>query len=581
MHPQLPTHRPARRFRRASAALLRRFARDEDGALLIFGVYVFLIILMVGGIGIDLMRFERDRSELQYTLDRAVLAAADLDQPLPPKEVVRDYFSKSGLSQYLNEPVVTQGLNFRNVSATAQATMPTQFMHMTGIDTLTVPAAGAAEERVPKVEISLVLDISGSMRFDGRMTALRPAAKKFVSMVLKGDAKKNTSINLIPYAGQTNPGPWMFDRLHGVRFGTTGADNFPEWSEGIDSVTLWFDRDGDGDIDYSAKIEGYPASDVDGFDKDDLDDYFEYAVDHIRRTDSEVLASTDVVGATIQGGTRATEFFSADGSGGSGPTDIDEVDAVIQFDAFYASVIRNDLASCLELGSGDFTDASLPDGASYDQVAHFMNWEIASDVMDWGWCPQDRSSIVYASNSEAALNNMIQNMRMHDGTGTHYAMKYAVALLNPDANATFQAMEDASLIPEEFADRPAPWSDTETVKYIILMTDGQITEQVRPKETLHPKNPVQELNEGRKDDRTQITSASTNVNRFYAQCNLAKDPSRNIIVYTIAFEAPSSAKTQMKNCASSPAHFFVAGTKDIEQVFSNIARQINELKLVN
>lgn len=581
MHPQLPRHRPARRFRRASAALLRRFARDEDGALLIFGLYVFLIILMVGGIGVDLMRFERDRSELQYTLDRAVLAAADLDQPLPPKDVVRDYFSKSNLGEYLNEPSVVQGVNFRNVSATAQAVIPTQFMHLTGVDTLTAPAAGAAEERVPKVEISLVLDISGSMRDHGRMDALRPAAKNFVSMVLKGDAKKNTSINLIPYAGQTNPGPWMFDRLNGVRFGTTGGDIFPEWSEGIDSVTLWFDRDGDGDIDYSAKIEGYPAGEVDGLNKDDLDDYFEYAVDHLRRTDSELQSDTDVVGATIQGGTRATEFFSADGSAGSGPTDIDEVDAVIQFDAFYASVIRNDLASCPEISSGDFTRAGLPSEASYAQVAHFMNWKIASAVMDWGWCPQNQSSIVYASNNETQINDMIQSMRMHDGTGTHYAMKWALALLNPSANATFEAMEEDGLIPEEFANRPAAWTDTETVKYIILMTDGQITEQVRPKETLHPKNPTNELNEGRKDDRTQITSASTNVNRFYTQCNLAKNPSRNIIIYTIAFDAPSDAKTQMKTCASSASHFFVAGTKDIAEVFSNIARQINELKLVN
>ena len=41
------------------AGKLRRFARDEDGSLLIFGVYIFVLILMVAGIGIDLMRAER------------------------------------------------------------------------------------------------------------------------------------------------------------------------------------------------------------------------------------------------------------------------------------------------------------------------------------------------------------------------------------------------------------------------------------------------------------------------------------------------------------------------------------------
>lgn len=456
----------------------RSFMRRDDGAMLIFIVYVLVIILLVTGVGIDLMRFERDRADLQYTLDRAVLAAADLDQPLPAKQVVLDYFDKAGLSDFIDADrvIVTKGVNFQNVSATAEAQMNTQFMHMTGVDTLSVPASGAAEERVPNVEISLVLDISGSMRNSGRMTALRPAAQNFVNMVMAGDARLKSSINLIPYAGQTNPGPWMFDRLNGQR---------------------------------------YP----------------------------------DIELAKEDGGTE---------------------------DDRYPNV-----SSCLELGASDFTHAGLPAAASYDQVPHFMNWSIASAVMDWGWCPQDQSAIVYASNDKTKLNGMIDAMRMHDGTGTQFAMKYAVALLNPSSRATFAAMADDNLIPSGFRDRPAAWEDQETAKYIVLMTDGQITEQVRPDETMHRLNPTRELQNRSSGDRYQLSSANTNVSRFYSQCNLAKDPSRNIIVYTIAFEAPASARTQMRNCASSDAHFFVAGTDDIDIVFENIARQINQLKLVN
>ncbi|AVO36260.2 TadE/TadG family type IV pilus assembly protein [Pukyongiella litopenaei] len=457
---------------------LRRFARREDGAMLIFIVYVLVIILMVTGVGIDLMRFERDRADLQYTLDRAVLAAADLDQPLPAKQVVLDYFNKAGLSNVIDADrvIVTKGVNYQNVSATAAAKMTTQFMHMTGVDMLNVPASGAAEERVPNVEISLVLDISGSMRNSGRMTALRPAARSFVDMVMAGDARLKSSINLIPYAGQTNPGPWMFDRLNGQR---------------------------------------YP----------------------------------DIELAKKDGGTEEGRYPN--------------------------------VSSCLELGAGDFTHAGLPAAASYDQVPHFMNWSIASSVMDWGWCPQDRSSIVYASNDEDQLKGMIDTMRMHDGTGTQFAMKYAVALLNPSSRGIFAAMADDGLIPDGFRNRPADWEDQETAKYIVLMTDGQITEQVRPDETMHPKNPTRELLNRSSGDRYRLSSAGTNVSRFYSQCDLAKDPARNIIVYTIAFDAPSSARTQMRNCASSDAHFFVAGTDDIDIVFENIARQINQLKLVN
>ena len=146
----------------------RRFITNQDGTYTIFGVYIFVLILMLGGIGVDLMRFERDRTNLQYTLDRAVLAAADLDQKLDAESVVHDYFDKAGLAAYVDDVVVTPGVNFRIVSAEASAVMDTHFMHMTGVDTLTVPASGAAEERVPKVEVSLVLGVHAVQRPDGR-----------------------------------------------------------------------------------------------------------------------------------------------------------------------------------------------------------------------------------------------------------------------------------------------------------------------------------------------------------------------------------------------------------------------------
>jgi Flp pilus assembly protein TadG len=473
---QIANRRLPKANRLGPPRFLRSFCREEDGAMLILGVYIFLMMLMVGGIGIDLMHFERERAKLQYTLDRAVLAAADLDQTLPPKDVVRDYFDKAGLAQHIKSINVVSQINFRNVSATAETTMPTQFMHMLNLNELTVPAAGAAEERVPNVEISLVLDISGSMRNNSRMDKLRPAAVNFINAVLGGDAATKTSVNLIPYAGQTNPGPWMFDRLNGVR---------------------------------------YPDIPLDPSD-----------------------------GGTAQGR--------------------------------YPNV-----SSCLEIGSSDFTHSGLPNQSSYDQTPHFMNWEIASSVMDWGWCPQDQSSIVYASNNASNLNTMINSMRMHDGTGTHYAMKYALALLDPDTQPTFEAMANAGLLPNEFKTRPSSWQASDTVKYIVLMTDGQITEQVRPKDYMHEDNPTKELKEGNASGHTNITSASDNVQSFYSQCNLAKHPSRNVIVYTIAFDVTGAPRTQMKNCASSPSHFFIASPNEIASVFSAIARQINELKLVN
>jgi hypothetical protein len=97
---------------------------------------------------------------------------------------------------------------------------------------------------------------------------------------------------------------------------------------------------------------------------------------------------------------------------------------------------------------------------------------------------------------------------------------------------------------------------------------------------MHPENPTREL-QFRSSDRTRITTASQNVNSFYTLCNAAKHSSRNIVIYTIAFEAPGGAQTQMANCASSPAHFYnVEDDDNLLEVFDSIARQIRQLSLL-
>ena len=477
----------------------RLFLRNEDGAMTIFACFMILIMVLVGGIGADLMRNEMERTRLQGVADRAVLAAADLDQELSPEDVVRDYFEKSGVGEFVADVVVSGTGQNRTVSVSAFKEMRTQFMHNVGVDTLPVPAAATASEGTEHVEISLVLDISGSMRHSNRIQNLRPAASDFVDVLLEDGADTYTSINLIPYAGQTNPGAFMFNRVGGQRIPATPLDE---------------------------SLGG-------------IEEHLSHGL-----LDPEVEAGT-----------------------GSNP------------DGRY---VFPNVSSCLELQPNDFNNANLRSSASYDQVAHFMNWTIAADVMDWGWCPQDQTSIQYMSNNATALKNTIDTMRLHDGTGTHYAMKYAVSLLDPSSRGDVTALVGTGQVDASFQGRPANYDDTSAVKYIVLMTDGQITEQFRPIDALDDENPTVELNNGRRPEREQLTPANTNVQSFFAQCDLAKNQQpRPVIVFTIAFEAPSLAEQQMRDCASSPSHFFVADGGSISDVFQNIARQINQLRLTN
>jgi len=195
------------------AQLTRRFIQREDGTITVFATIVFVLMVGVGGISIDLMRYETQRAQMQHTLDRAVLAAASLSQTRDPELVVRNYFETAGLGNYRLKVQVEEDANFRRVAAQAEMEVPTIFMNLFGQRVLTSPASGIAEERLTNIEVSLVLDISGSMGDMNRMTNLRPAARDFITTILGPNTnptgRQFVSVSIVPYDHTTNMGPTL------------------------------------------------------------------------------------------------------------------------------------------------------------------------------------------------------------------------------------------------------------------------------------------------------------------------------------------------------------------------------------
>ncbi len=196
-----------------------RFTKDENGSFTIFVLIGFLMFLAVFGMGADIMKFERNRANLQSTLDRAVLAAADLDQKEPPQEVVESYLEKAGLKEYLKKVQVTDAFGSRKVYAEASAVVPMHFIYWFGIADIAANATSEAEEAIGSVEISLVLDISGSMSdpsaTDGKskIAVLRESATEFVEMMLDKDGDNKVSISLVPYATQVSAGDSILSKF--------------------------------------------------------------------------------------------------------------------------------------------------------------------------------------------------------------------------------------------------------------------------------------------------------------------------------------------------------------------------------
>lgn len=63
-----------------------------------------------------------------------------------------------------------------------------------------------------------------------------------------------------------------------------------------------------------------------------------------------------------------------------------------------------------------------------------------------------------------------------------------------------------------------------------------------------------------------------------AICDAAR--AADIVVFTIGFEAPSGGQEVMRYCATTDAHYYDVDGLEIAQAFENIARAINQLRLI-
>ncbi|MEM6310488.1 MAG: TadE/TadG family type IV pilus assembly protein [Pseudomonadota bacterium] len=449
-----------------------KFREDERGVATIFACFMIMMMVLVGGIGVDLMRNEMERVRLQNTLDRAVLAAADLDQTLTPHEVVADYFAKSGFPGQPGTVTVDEGLNYRIVTASASTDHETQFMHLMGVDELSIPAAGTAEERISKVEVSLVVDISGSMGSNSRINNLRDASHEFVEQLIREETEDLISISLIPYSEHVNAGPELFNALPN-------------------------------------------------------------------------------------------------------------------------KIHRHDYSHCVEFPSTDFDTTKLSSTHYYDQMQHFQWYYSSWNAVDNTTCPRrDYEEIQAFSQNEADLDNQISQLQPRAQTSIFLGMKWAAALLDPDSQNVITNMVNAGHVDSVFNGRPAAYDDPETLKTIVVMTDGVNTSSYRIEGWAYDSNSdyVHWYNNNlwyylyryvRSNQRHQFYDLKYDGgmgDTFLADiCTAAKD--QGIVVWGVGFEVNDHGADVLEDCASSPSHFFRVEGVEISEAFAAIASQINQLRL--
>ncbi|MBS8228880.1 TadE/TadG family type IV pilus assembly protein [Vannielia litorea] len=455
----------------ARSSRLAAFARDEEGGLIIFSLFLFACMMLAVGLSIDVMRTEMARTRLQNTADAAVLAAAAMEQDLDPQRVVEDYFEKAGLADNLEGVSISQGVNYKTVSARTNTKLPMFFLGMVGIDKMEAKSEGTAAAGYTDVEVSLVLDITGSMGSNNKLPNLKAAASDFVDTVLDPSQPGSVSLSLVPYSAQVNIGTDMMAQL-----------NVPR--------------------------------------------------DH-------------------------------------------------------------DFTSCVDFDENDFRSAGVSRSKPYKHMQHFQYYPSATSPIDNPGCVQQSyEQVTPLTENNTALKAQIAQFQPRANTAIHLGMKWGVALLDPSMQPVMQNLAARGKADPKFADRPYSYGRSNTTKVVVLMTDGENVDTVRLKPRFYKDQADADLwnlesvyahasARGQSwrsyiDTRYSAAKADSMLDNI---CDAAK--ALGIIVYTVGFEVTPHSANVMRNCASTPGHYFDVQGTEISDAFDAIARNISALRLTN
>ncbi|MBT8416507.1 MAG: pilus assembly protein [Silicimonas sp.] len=565
---------------RPLTARRKAFVSDERGSLTIFSFFLFMMMLFIAGMAVDMVHQEKRRVGMQNAVDSAILAASSMSQELDATTLVQEYVAKAGYNA--GDVTVTPmdvysgsgaGLYSRSVSVDTTVSTNTMFMSMLGVTSLNSPVAGSAQESSENVEISLILDISGSMNWDSadatktKLEALKDAANSFIDAVFESNDPQRVSINIIPYNQQVYVPNGLLSRLP-VNNSTVVVSPVPSYTGAL--------------AQYQTQDPNAPC-----FIFDDAD------------------FQTLRLGET-NGFNRASAFLADNYYWGLNG------DVQQQYETPYewARWCGNYYSQILPLSNDPVAlkahiNGLVATGATAINIG--MNWGLA--LLDADFQPIVEQMIT-ANELDAAVTGRPFG---YNATGTQ---KFVV-LMTDGANTN-----QLDLKTEFKSGATRAWySDTAgTVSkyngYFVLMPDNGASrrwyvpgdpkttadDQYLPEAAL-PADAVQldyhELYQrlgyrsaakflfqhsdtnaynAHKDAYEDVGGYGTADTRLGQLCGLARTNDR-VKVFTVAFEAPQGGQSVLSNCAYAPGYYFDVDGTDIKSAFNSIAGQIALLRL--
>jgi Flp pilus assembly protein TadG len=591
-----------------------RFARNEKGNVAMLFALACLVIFPLAGFAIDFSRVLVDKQKLQMATDAAALAAAhdafmDREERIVVVEAHLNHLEEE-LGREI-EYTLTQDENGQILLET-HLTVNTTIAKVMGHDFVDVNVRSGAVEGGADIEVAMIVDVTGSMA-GSRIRALRTAAQDLVDIVVRDQQDPYYSkVAMIPYAVAVNVGPYADAARGSITPGVDISD--AEWrgagTKDITNITrsnpavVTSSRHGfsDGDEIYISGVKGMRevndktftvvntttnSFELQGVNSSSFRKYKRNgtaeqrclnaacevkvtAEDHGLAEGDHIVIS-GVSGMTqintgtndtwqISGVTDDTFFLSgSDGSryGGyrNGGTTFCTVAGCEYFRFDNASsnsqrVFR--VRGCVTERTGDeaFTDTS--------PVAYPVGLHYSRNSSD---CPSN--AFVPLTNDKELLSDHIDDLETAGSTAGHMGAAWGLYSLSPRFGTIFP--------PES---RGAEYGRPKLHKFAVFMTDGEFNSSFC-------KNVLARGSNGSSSD--QINCYAENGNSFTQAgeyCTAMKN--QGIIVYTVGLQVSSSGlRDALTGCASSNSHaYFPAAPSELVEVFQQIGRAINEVRLV-
>jgi Flp pilus assembly protein TadG len=154
------------------------------------------------------------------------------------------------------------------------------------------------------------------------------------------------------------------------------------------------------------------------------------------------------------------------------------------------------------------------------------------------------------TNDKTLLTDTVNGYSAQGATAGHIGLNFGWNTLSDRWSGVFSG-----------ASAPGPFNTPNVTKVVLLMTDGDFN-------TAYTAGTA----------TAEQTAESTT--RTITLCNAMKAPSKNIQIYTVAFQAPAAAETLLRNCASSASHYFDANdSAQLRAAFKEIAKRMQQIRI--